>query len=159
MFPWGGKETCWDGLTWSLAKIIRLDLPLFCFYLSLKCPAASLTDHSTSALAKPAFKAAIKTHIRKVFRNWEFPNAVQSFWILKPSRVLWESLQCAGLPTFHSKYMNESCVRNIQYDCANRRGERHGNSRAPRDERTRGTDTKELHSLLIPFMNTLKGKE
>lgn len=66
MFPWGGREACWDGLTWSLAIILRTDLPLFYFYLSLKCPAANLTDHSTSALAKPAVKAAIKTHIRKV---------------------------------------------------------------------------------------------
>lgn len=32
-------------------------------------------------------------------------------------------------------------------------------TQAPRDERTWGTDTKELHSLLIPFMNALRGEE
>lgn len=132
-----------------------MNLPLFgfiCLWNALQ-QTALITQHlhwQNQPSRLPLKHTSAK--FRAVSENWESPSAVQSFWILKPSRVLWKSLQCAGLPTFHSKYMNESCVRNIW------RGERRGNTQAPRDERTRGTDTKELHSLLIPFMNPLKGE-
>lgn len=170
MFPWG-RETCWDGLTWSLAKSEGRIYFCSVFFLAklshlvFEMPCSKLgTDHSTSASANQTLKDTIKIHIRKVQKVFKFLRISMHLSVFLNGAWKFSNQQecfgkASGVQVCQPFTANIWMSHVWEISCESQRRVAWMHSGAAGQAHTRGTGTKELFSLLIPFMNALKSEE